>query len=241
MIDPDDIEQRHAPCHAADPPGILLLFLCPPVIDRIAPQLAGCGKRVRRTACDHLRDMLRRHPEHLRMRPGVRTVERDIERNIADDLNPVFCCVFVQRGPLPVKQKLLETVEIHLLLQLQRRHIKHFGIALAVRILPVHPGCAVKMLLERTEQRIIIQPVRLLLRILYESRTAQSALLLKMSECCPQKRPAAGIDFAVIHLLRILSEVNGIAFVPGEQSFLDQFLRRNKIWIPGKRGERLIR
>ena len=95
MIHPHHIIQAEAVLHPRKPPGITGLLMALPAVERIAPQLTRCRKRIRRTSSYRLRLTLRIKLEQFRMRPAVRAVHGHINRNIPDDLHAVLIGVML--------------------------------------------------------------------------------------------------------------------------------------------------
>ena len=61
-----------------------------PSIDRITPQLTICRKSIRRTSGNRDQILFFIQFKELRMRPGIRTVVGNINRNVSDNLNTLF-------------------------------------------------------------------------------------------------------------------------------------------------------
>ena len=90
VVDAGDVVKAEAIVHAADPPLIAGGAVLLPAVEGIAPQLAVFGEGVRRAACHGDGNVFSVQLEQLRMRPCVRAVHGDVNRDIADDLHAVF-------------------------------------------------------------------------------------------------------------------------------------------------------
>ena len=71
MIDTYHIIAFKAGCQPLHPPGITGLLVMFPVIQRIAPQLSGDGKRIGRASRHCYRLTILIELEQLRIRPGI--------------------------------------------------------------------------------------------------------------------------------------------------------------------------
>lgn len=165
MVEADDVEQRHIALHAPDPPGVAGLFVRRPVIDRIAPELAGRGIVVGRHAGNELGAEVGLQLEQLGMRPDVGRVGGNIDRDVADDLDALLLCVRTQRVPLSEEDILEENAEVDLAAQLLGHSCERLRPAVADVLLRPHIDrrVVVLLLLERHEQRVIGQPFAVLL------------------------------------------------------------------------------
>ena len=126
--------------YPAHPPCITGLFMVRPVIERIAPQLSGSGKRIRRTTRHRFRIALFIKLKQLRLRPCICTIQRHIDRYISDDGNSVFCRIGMKRSPLSVKQILLKAVKPDLYPLLNGNHLQSRLIPIFISILPLCPA-----------------------------------------------------------------------------------------------------
>ena len=90
MIHPHHIIQTEAVLHPRKPPGIAVLLMALPAVERIAPQLARSRKRIRRTPGYRLRLAICVKLEQLRMRPAVRAVHGHINRDIPNNLHAML-------------------------------------------------------------------------------------------------------------------------------------------------------
>ena len=173
MIDAHDIIKREAVRHAADPPGVARLRVRLPAVDGIPPELSGGGEAVGRAAGHHRGKALLIQLEQLRMTPGVRRVESDIDRDVPDDLNAPLVRVVLQRVPLRKEQILLKLVEPDLLREpcaaaLHRRRLPQPYI-----LRPFHKGHASQLVLDRAVERIVREPGRVLLHEHRKRRTVR--------------------------------------------------------------------
>src|SRR6185295_9246937 len=88
MIDAHDVAKREVGAKTGEPPRIALGGMRRPVVERVAPQLAGGREIIRRHARD--RDRTKRAAielKEMRTGPDVRTVECREDRGIANGLH----------------------------------------------------------------------------------------------------------------------------------------------------------
>ncbi len=117
VINPYDIIHLCRKSHTVFPPCKSVIFHLIPVIKRVAPQLTCRAEIIRRHTGNRDGTAIFIELEQIRMPPDVCTVQRHVNRNITNDLNPVIICIRFQLTPLPVKLKLAELPEIDIVLQ----------------------------------------------------------------------------------------------------------------------------
>ena len=104
VVQPDEVEQPEGPAQPLDPPRVAVVAQDVPAVERVAPQLAGRGIRIRRAA---------RHAvgaEELRPGPLVGAVGRDVDGDVAEDPDPAVPRVPAKRRPLAVEPHLVGEV-----------------------------------------------------------------------------------------------------------------------------------
>ena len=106
MVYAQDIHQFQGGLHAFQPPGIPAGPVDFPLVQRIAPQLAGRGEIIRRHARHDGWLAVFIQVEQVGMRPHIRRIIGHEDRDIADDLHALFMCIGVQRIPLAEEQEL---------------------------------------------------------------------------------------------------------------------------------------
>ena len=221
MVDPHHIEEIETAAHPRDPPAVARLLMVVPVIDRIAPELAGRRKAVRRTTRDLLRLPLLVELEQLRMLREIHGIARYIDRDIADDGDALFIRVGPQALPLPVKLVLREAVEILRVVRLRSHELR-------VGRQPVHrvlDKLTIRFLLLRVGRNIAL-PARPLLETL---------------EGLQEQREAAEIELLIADLRDIRPEIHRLALLARQQLLIDQRLQIDEIRIAREGREALIR
>ena len=221
MVNPHHIEEIEAAAHPRDPPVVARLLMIIPVIDRIAPELTGRRKAVRRAARDLLRLPLLVELEQLRMLREIHGITRDIDRDIADDGDALLVRIGPQALPLPVKLVLRETVEILRIVRLRSHELR-------VRRQPVHrvpDELTIRFLLLRVGRNIAL-PAR---------------PLLKTPEGLQEQREAAEIQLLIADLRSIRPEIHRVALLARQQFLIDQRLQIDEIRIARKGRKALIR
>ena len=130
-----------------------------PVIERVAPQLSCSRERIRRTPCHSGRVVVLIELKEFRRSPCICTVERDVDRDISDDLDALRIGICVELLPLSVKLILLETIEINLFGKLLPCLRKSSLISVAQRSFPLFPAHTVIPVFDRHIKGIILKPV----------------------------------------------------------------------------------
>src|SRR5690606_15802505 len=123
-----------------DPPRKTLLRMAVPAIERIAPELSGRTEVVGWHACDHPGAQVLVEVEQLRMRPDVRAVHRDEDRQVADDAHLPLVGMALEAGPLPERDPLHEAPEVDVLVELLPGLRQRVVVARRQRWRPRGPG-----------------------------------------------------------------------------------------------------
>ena len=95
MVNSYDIIKLVAVRQSADPPVISRTSVIIPPIERISPHLSVCCEPIRRTTRNRTRKILPVQLEQFRVRPRIRTVKRNIDRNISDDPDSPVVGIFL--------------------------------------------------------------------------------------------------------------------------------------------------
>ena len=170
MIDSHYIIQLVAVLHSSCPPFIICILMIIPAIKRISPQLTRSGKCIRRTACHSNRQIVTVKLEELRIRPCIRTVKRNIDRNITNDLNPLIICIFFQFCPLLQEFKLQIFIKFNFEITIFPIIIKRKSPTETDIFSPFIPRSSVKAFLYCHKERIVIQPESIFLYKLLKFR-----------------------------------------------------------------------
>ena len=189
MVDADDVVHLKSAAHALYPPFVARLFVLRPVVDGVAPQLARRRKIIGRHPRHLPRLAAAGQLEQLRLRPYVRRVVGDVQRQVADDADAEAVDVRLERLPLAEKLKLHELPEEVFVALAQQKGVERAPFAEAVGALPSIERCAAVRRLQRHEQGVFVK----------------TPLLHKGAECgvVPVKtgkgRAQQGVLFAVQH------------------------------------------
>ena len=248
MVDPDRVIEEKCMLHAGLPPGKLLLFVFVPVIDRIAPKLAGGRKGIRRAARNHRGSACLIQFKQVRMAPCIRAVQRDIDGEISQDPDPFFGGICLDCLPLAEKHILHKAIEADLILQLFAPVFHSVRPAQPDIFLPVHPSRILKTAFQSTVEGIVLQPVLVVRDIclkcvpvpvvggicpfLIRMQGIGAVFIGMMQEQIPHL-----IDPAVIYIRRITSKIIQVRLFPGEIPVADQLFQIDKIRIAGKSRE----
>ena len=162
MVDADHVEQPGRRMEPPDPPGVAVLRHPVPVVERVAPKLPVLGEIVRRDSRHLGRPALAVQLKHAPVRPYVRAVQRNIDRHVADDADPLFMDVRSQLVPLTVEEILDVDAAVDLFAQLFGIPLQDLGVGTQARglVLPLRPGLQSEAGLERREQRVGLSPGR---------------------------------------------------------------------------------
>lgn len=104
-------------------------------------------------------------------------------------------------------------------------------------IRPLRPWAHVIVLLERHEERVVRKP----LFFHYEGVESISVPWNAPCSSFSQQSKSVLVQFAVVHLIRIISEIGSISFLFCQQPVFDEDLNIHIIRISGKRRETLVR
>src|SRR5262249_38117909 len=96
--------------------------------------------------------------EQLRARPGFRALVRDEDRHVADDAHAALVGIGAQGEPLAEEAPLAELPEDDARSVRAGGGRERPGSAPCERLVPLAPGAAAVVLVERAEQRVIAQP-----------------------------------------------------------------------------------
>ncbi len=132
-----------------------------PVVERVAPQLAGLGEVVGRHAGDHGGVAGLVEVEQLRVGPDVGAVVGDEDRGVPDDPQPQAPGPTPQRRPLPEEHELPEHVAVGQVGEPVPGRSEGVGVAPDQLGGPVGPRPSALVVLDRHEQRVVVQPIRL--------------------------------------------------------------------------------
>ena len=163
MINSDHIIKFYTMTDSLHPPCISGLLMIFPLIKRIAPKLSGCTKCIWRAPCNTSRKSVLIKLEQFRMRPTVCAVERYINRDITNDLNPFFIRICFQCTPLCCEFILHKLLEQDPFLILFGEFFQRKLISQTIFIFPFTPALPIIRGFDLRIKRIIIQPFFILL------------------------------------------------------------------------------
>ena len=169
--------------------------------------------------------------EQLRVGPHIRAVGRDIDGNIAHNLNVLAVGIGLQLHPLLIELELQVFLELYVKIQLP--------VVVVDGETPVHPDVLgplaerhiVKVAFQRHKQGKVIQPPGvvpaegLIRRIL-----GNIAALIGLVQ---QVQPVFA-ELVKIHLGRIAAKVHGVALPAGQNALLNQGVKADHVGIPGE-------
>ena len=241
MVDAHHIVELEAVCDPFDPPLVSGLFMIVPVIERVAPELSGCGKCIRRAACHSSGLIVLIELEHLGRRPCIRAVKRHIDRNISDDLNAFLVRVCVKLFPLLIKFILLEFIESDLLREFLfcfRQCVCLTVLQRRVPFVPTHPAV---LIFYCHIQTVVVQPERLIRNELHIVFVIFSVLFTETVICLFQYLESGIIDLLIIDAVCLISKIVRLTLFLRQKPFFNECLQIDKIRIACERGERLVR
>ncbi len=101
VVNACQVDELEGTAEALGPPAVVRRPVDAPVVQRIAPVLAGAGEIVGRRACDLA------PAEELRVREVLSASLRDVDRDVAEDAHLALAGVVAQRVPLPPEAHLI--------------------------------------------------------------------------------------------------------------------------------------
>ena len=220
------------------PPLISGISVIIPAVQRISPELSGCGKSIWRASGYRCRYILLIQLEKLRMSPGIRTVHSYIDRNIPNDLDTFFIGIFFQFHPLFIEFKLHILLEFNIKIQFSAVVIHGISPAETDILRPLGPLHTAELIFHSHKKCIVGKPPFILC---HESLIilifADIAVLVSFAE----KFVTSFINLLVVYAVRSFSPVNFLAVLFCKNAFLHQCLQTDKIRISRKGREGLIR
>ena len=251
MIDPDRVIEKEGMLHPGLPPGEIFRPVPVPVIDGIAPELAGRREGIRRAARHDRGPALLIQLEEVRMAPGVRAVHGHIDGQVSDDPDIVAGRIALEGLPLAEEHILHEAVEPHLVQELSVPLADGLRPAQADVLVPVHPGRVLKMALEGAVEGIVVQPFLVVCYVGLKSIPVVVIGLALPPVVRPesigtvligpvQEQVAALVDPVIVHVGRVCAEIKLFRLLPGQIAEPDQLFQIDKIGISRKSGKGLI-
>ena len=238
VVDARDVVELGGRGDAVDPPLVAGGLQVLPVVEGVAPELAGGGEVVRRAAGDAHGAALLVQPEDLGIGPGVRAVHGDVDRDVAKELDAKGVDVAAELLPLLVEEVLQELVEAHVLVQFLAVVADALGVAQAdALVLPLGPGAHAEGLLDRHVERIVLQPAAV---FAHEVGKIGHAALLGVLKRDAQNVEAQVVDRGVVHALGVGAPVQIAIILFLEQSFFLKHVQVDHVGVARIGGEGLI-
>ena len=158
VVKADFVVEGQRAANASDPPVEAVLLEQRPLVERIAPALAGCGEVIRRNArdADGLKAVVKL--EDLRMRPDIGAVVADKDGNIAEDANPALGAVSSQSRPLFVEEELNDLLDGELASAFVHETGEGVGLAAGELGGPLVPAEIVEAAAQHTVHRVVGEP-----------------------------------------------------------------------------------
>ena len=131
-----------------------------PAIERVAPALPRGAEVIGRDAGNDARATVGAQIEQRLMHPDIGAMCGNKNGHVADDANAAFIGILLDRAPLAVETPLAEFPEIAFAGQHLRGFLQGIGVSQRQRRGPILPKLALAavLLIERHEQRVIVQP-----------------------------------------------------------------------------------
>ena len=131
------------------------------VINGVAPKLSLCAEIIRRHARDHLWPALLVQKKQFRVGPHIAGVGRNEKGQVADQTYAFGAGVCPEPFALPEKQELREADFADLIRQLDSNPVERRRFPLYNLRRPFKVICVVELGFKRPEQRVLLEPVRL--------------------------------------------------------------------------------
>src|SRR5690349_1029889 len=163
MIQTNDLDMRQQRAQPGNAPLIARFAKSIPVVYRITPKLARRAEQVRRNSgCESGTEMFVQQKE-FRMRPHIARVGRHEKREIADNAHALTAGMRLEPLALAEQQELDETNLADLIRHLSPGSIDRCRIAADKLLRPLEIIRAVKPFFKDAEQRVVFQPVCLVI------------------------------------------------------------------------------
>ena len=158
---------------AVDAPAVAGTTKRVPVIDRVTPELPWAAEIVRRDTGDKPRSVLFVQQEQLRVGPHVARIGRDKKRQVADQAHTLGAGIFLQALPLTEQQELREPNLIDLVPPSSCRRTRQGRRSTLDQFCRPFEVIGILVLcLQRPEQSVIFQPMRLVVAELIDKRAS---------------------------------------------------------------------
>jgi len=214
VVEAHEVVHGERGAHAALPPAVAIRRHRAPVVDRVAPVLAGGREIVRRGAGDARGGAVGRGLEELGLRPHLDGVARDVDGHVADDEDSAGVRVLLERGPLPRKEVLRHPVVADAPRVGGGDGLgRGAGAARLGRPLPV--GAQAELLLRGHELAVGVEPVgvgREELVVIVGRGGGEAA------GCGVEDRAARAEDAAVVHARGVVAEVGAVELRAGQEA-----------------------
>ena len=237
MIDPHDVVEAAHVTDSCDPPAVSVLLHLIPVKERIAPELPVRREIIRRAPGDLNRCQVLIELELIRVGPDIDAVSRYIDRNIADNLDSILVGVGLELRPLSDEEELHCLPEINIIFIFCPQLRKHLRLPEADIIIPLGPRAPFICVLERHEQRVIVEPERVPAELVVIGRR----IFKEPFACNPENRISHLVHQTVIYVLLAVSPVLLFVFLRLKQSVLRQHVKIDHVRISRECGKALIR
>src|SRR4051812_40144146 len=202
MVDADDVAMGEGLAHSLYPPVIAGVLERLPVVERIAPALAGLAESVWRDAGNNCGAEIGVQVIKMRMRPDVSAVIADEDGDVADDLDAALRGNRPDGTPLLGKKELDDAMELQLFREFVMRFLESFRLPRGELARPSVPRGAVEALAQAGEEDEILQPPIILgaEALKTVARCAMRATQ-KFFGCQVQQRHLGGTHIVVIYAL----------------------------------------
>ncbi len=199
---------------AGDPPGKASAGMRVPAINRIAPQLSGGAEVVGRNTGHHSRLAILVELKQFAIGPDIYAIECHVDGQVAHDANIIAQAMRLQVAPLALEFKLDELGALDLVAQFGARALQRSRLAQRQVRAPFPPRDQLVNVLQRHEQRILIEPGSMALAKTGEGFAIASCRVTKCLECLAQQWQLPRDDGAEIHVaggkLRFPIDIAGV-------------------------------
>ncbi len=210
VIEPDNVVQCMGTAHAVHPPVEAPAFQHLPLVDRVAPALAGRAEIVRGHTGNANRSKVFAQLKNFRVGPHIGAVVVDEDSHVANEADVALRTVAAQGFPLLIEGELYGLLDFEivpaLLLQLEQR----LRIPVGELLRPGQPVAGQESLPQNTVASVIRQPEGILFT---EALEAGPLLVVvvgqKVTRGLEQKRPLTLFHFFKVH-------VSSMARKPGD-------------------------
>ena len=212
-----------------------------PVVERIAPELSGGTEIVWRNSGNLKRMTFRIELIELFVCPDIGTVERYEKRNIADDLDVSFICIFFQFHPFTEEQELDEFIVFDLFFVFCLKSKTHLCGRSGHLVIPFLPGFSLMSIFTCHKYSIIAQPFFVFQTEIIELFQQEFVRCVMEGLESLFKQTVLVVQYGTVIDFRCIKLRDRIEIILCDQFQINQVIRADQQRLSGKGRKALIR